>query len=63
MLVMTPQQAAATAQAIREARTLAGYVRLLARSSRTKLPPAMAAQAARLSAALHAMDSTKQSTA
>lgn len=60
MLVMTPQQAQATAEAIREARTLAGYVRLLTRSTKIKLPPAMSAQAARLSAALHAMDSTKE---
>lgn len=60
MLVMTQTQAQATAEAIREARTMAAYIRLLVRSSSTNLPPELSAQAARLSAALHAMDQTKQ---
>jgi hypothetical protein len=48
------------AQAIREARTIAAYVQLLVRSSSVALPVELTNQAARLSAALHAMDAKKQ---
>lgn len=60
MHVMTDTQALATAQAIREARTIAAYVQLLVRSASVNLPVELSNQAARLSAALHAMDASKE---
>lgn len=60
MHVMTEPQALSVAQAIREARTIAAYVQLLVRSSSVNLPPELSNQAARLSAALHAMDAKRQ---
>ena len=60
MHVMTEPQALSVAQAIREARTIAAYVQLLVRSSSVALPVELTNQAARLSAALHAMDAKKQ---
>lgn len=60
MHVMTDPQALATAQAIREARTIAAYVQLLVRSASVNLPVELSNQAARLSAALHAMDALKE---
>lgn len=62
MHVMTDPQAFTTAHAIREARTLAAYIQLLVRSSSIALPVELSNQAARLSAALHAMDATKDKT-
>ena len=58
MLLMTPTQALTTAQAIREARTLAAYIQMLNRSKR-KPDEILVKQSERLSAALHAMDETK----
>ncbi len=57
-LLMTPAQAGATEDAIREARTLAAYIRMLARSRRHRPNDAICAQAERLHAALVAMDAT-----
>jgi hypothetical protein len=57
MLVLTTIQAQAVAHAVREARTLAAYVRLLNRSKR-KPDEVIVNQADRLHAALHAMDAS-----
>lgn len=63
MLLMTPTQAQAVAQALTEARVLSAYVSLLSKSRRSR--PAdcliqqadcLIQQAARLSAALHAVE-------
>jgi hypothetical protein len=59
MLVLTTIQAQAVAHAVREARTLAAYVRLLNRSKR-KPDEVIVNQADRLHAALQAMDKTKE---
>lgn len=58
MLLMTPYQAQTTAEAIREARTLAAYIQMLNRSKR-KPDEILVKQSERLSAALHAMDASK----
>lgn len=61
-LLMAPHQAQATADAVREARTLAAYIRMLARSKRHRPSEAIVTQAERLHAALVAMDATAQLT-
>lgn len=61
MLLMTPHQAHTTAEAIREARTLAAYIQMLNRSKR-KPDEILVKQSERLSVALHAMDASKDET-
>lgn len=56
MLLMTPTQAQAVAQALTEARVLSAYVSLLSKSRRSRPADCLIQQAVRLSAALHAVE-------